>query len=302
MMFTKETIPLTFRVSNPYQPTDQMVRPGLCLYSPLPMKKNMIAEIPRKIVSSEAVGNFNTQGIPTRKVPSSYPSLRQKKDHNIGVWDSEEHEKFMDALHLYGNDWLKIEEHIRTRTAVQIRSHCQKYFKTIKERKYRELKKSNMLGKKIFIVTREYRNVSNIVQKHPHELLIDRLPNTGKRKPKNLKQLKKAQTTKRGNYPPASQSYYYPNDPRLFAMGYPMNKIREPTELIAMKDGANQAISSGFYDLTLPKPQHDSLVDDIFKIKDPMREEEELPGKDAEEVEVEEPAIKVFLSTVKYND
>ena len=280
MMFTKNTIPLTLRITNPclptdqmasdsYLPTDQMDRPGLCLYSPLPMAKNMTTEIPKKVCGRGAVENVNIEGIPPQKAPNSCSSLQQKKEHNIGVWGPAEHEKFMEALHLYGNNWQKIEKHIATRTTVQIRSHCQKYFKTIKDRKYRALKKTNMLGKEFFIVTREYRNVSNIVQKHPHELLIEKLPNTGKRILNNPKKLKQAQTTMEGNNSPASHSLYYPNDLRLFAMNYPTNKIQEPTEPIAsslipfaMRDCTNQAISSNFLDITIPKPQYDPLIDD----------------------------------------
>lgn len=42
-------------------------------------------------------------------------------------WTDEEHLQFVEGLRLFGRGWRQIEEFIGTKTAVQIRSHAQKF-------------------------------------------------------------------------------------------------------------------------------------------------------------------------------
>ncbi len=60
---------------------------------------------------------------PVAKVRKPYTITKQRER-----WSEDEHARFLDALKLHGRAWRKIEEHIGTKSAVQIRSHAQKFF------------------------------------------------------------------------------------------------------------------------------------------------------------------------------
>jgi len=53
----------------------------------------------------------------------------------MGRWTKDEHFRFLVALKLHGKEWRKVQEHVRTRTSTQARSHAQKFFQKLEKRK-----------------------------------------------------------------------------------------------------------------------------------------------------------------------
>eukprot|EP01036_Dinobryon_divergens_P055361 gene55361-73938_t len=49
-------------------------------------------------------------------------------DENTGRWTKEEHTLFLEGLALHGKSWKKISHLLKTRSAIQVRTHAQKYF------------------------------------------------------------------------------------------------------------------------------------------------------------------------------
>ncbi|KAG2331105.1 hypothetical protein Bca52824_002285 [Brassica carinata] len=59
----------------------------------------------------------------TTKIRKPYTIKKSREN-----WTEQEHDKFLEALHLFDRDWKKIEAFVGSKTVVQIRSHAQKYF------------------------------------------------------------------------------------------------------------------------------------------------------------------------------
>ena len=52
---------------------------------------------------------------------------------NCGRWLPEEHQRFIDAILKYGNEWKQVQKYVGTRSSTQARSHAQKFFVKIKK-------------------------------------------------------------------------------------------------------------------------------------------------------------------------
>lgn len=66
---------------------------------------------------------------------------KQRKDgsFNTGRWQPDEHQRFIEALLKYGNEWKSVQRHVATRSSTQARSHAQKFFVKINKTKLIEL-------------------------------------------------------------------------------------------------------------------------------------------------------------------
>ncbi|KAI3449214.1 hypothetical protein Pfo_005879 [Paulownia fortunei] len=60
---------------------------------------------------------------PNKKIRKPYTITKSRES-----WSEQEHDKFLEALHLFDRDWKKIEAFVGSKTVIQIRSHAQKYF------------------------------------------------------------------------------------------------------------------------------------------------------------------------------
>ncbi|KAM7267119.1 hypothetical protein ACFE04_009285 [Oxalis oulophora] len=60
---------------------------------------------------------------PNKKIRKPYTISKSRES-----WTEPEHDKFLEALHLFDRDWKKIEAFVGSKTVIQIRSHAQKYF------------------------------------------------------------------------------------------------------------------------------------------------------------------------------
>lgn len=86
-----------------------------------------------------------------------------KASHNSnGKWSNEEQDMLLSALDIFGNNWAAIELFIGTRSYNQIKSHTQKYFTAVKREAIKQLRESNNIEGKLFIITKQHRvNKSN---------------------------------------------------------------------------------------------------------------------------------------------
>mmetsp|Transcript_10530 Transcript_10530/g.15770 ORF Transcript_10530/g.15770 Transcript_10530/m.15770 type:complete len:136 (+) Transcript_10530:412-819(+) len=97
------------------------------------------------------------------------------KEILTGRWTNEEHEKFLEALSLYGKDWKRIQKVVGSRSSIQVKSHAQKYFDKISKETHCEPKKKfqKFLDKslKLQMLQEEYCTALNNLNKAYNEFL-----------------------------------------------------------------------------------------------------------------------------------
>ena len=86
----------------------------------------MLAEINENTLTNKNMLQINSN--------SNAITLRKKMRLNSGRWKQIEHEKFLEAIIMYGNDWKCVDKFIKTRSSTQARSHAQKFLLKLKKK------------------------------------------------------------------------------------------------------------------------------------------------------------------------
>ena len=108
-------------------------------YPIVPVKSKSIKYFSKKFIIPEKTTYlqekrniiFLTKKSPYFKVDSCSRQRRknlESLDFKDGRWTKDEKMKFFQGISLFGNNWKKVKTLISTRTAIQVRSHAQKFF------------------------------------------------------------------------------------------------------------------------------------------------------------------------------
>jgi len=80
-------------------------------------------------------GNYNLKH-KQRHLPNKNNNISyNNKNYSAGRWKSDEHQRFIDAIIMYGNNWRQVQKYVGTRSSTQTRSHAQKFFEKLKRSK-----------------------------------------------------------------------------------------------------------------------------------------------------------------------
>ena len=87
-------------------------------------ENNKPKNTPKFIITQPESQNVNLQKKKNRQLISL--SINKLNSSN-GRWSKEEHDKFIEGIIKFGNDWKKVQKYVSTRTSTQARSHAQKF-------------------------------------------------------------------------------------------------------------------------------------------------------------------------------
>jgi len=97
------------------------------------IKLNKPKKKPKNEVSNNSPNDSILDNYEIQLNISSKEPEKKEVTFQSGKWTDEEHEKFIEGILNYGNEWKKVQQIIKTRSSTQARSHAQKFFLRIKK-------------------------------------------------------------------------------------------------------------------------------------------------------------------------
>jgi SHAQKYF class myb-like DNA-binding protein len=97
------------------------------------IKLNKPKKKPKNEVSNNSPNDSVLENYEIQLNISSKEPEKKEVTFQSGKWTDEEHEKFIEGILNYGNEWKKVQQIIKTRSSTQARSHAQKFFLRIKK-------------------------------------------------------------------------------------------------------------------------------------------------------------------------
>jgi len=102
------------------------------------IKLSIIKDIPysQKVNLSNANMESNADKKSLKKnkeMKMKHRRVNREGNFNCGRWQPEEHERFIEAIMKYGNEWKSVQKHVASRSSTQARSHAQKFFVKMKK-------------------------------------------------------------------------------------------------------------------------------------------------------------------------
>ena len=97
------------------------------------IKLNKPKKSPKNEVSNNSPNDSILENYEIQLNISSKDEENKECNFQTGKWTDEEHEKFIEGILNYGNEWKKVQQIIKTRSSTQARSHAQKFFLRIKK-------------------------------------------------------------------------------------------------------------------------------------------------------------------------
>jgi len=124
-----------------------------------------------KIIENNDYKNLYEQQQVNNNIKENENSDSNQNEYNTGRWTNEEHEKFIEGILKFGNEWKRVQSIIKTRSSTQARSHAQKFFLRMKkEISPKIISDQNLLIQYIINTSKNFKNYTELTQEQKEKL------------------------------------------------------------------------------------------------------------------------------------